>query len=110
MYSKHGYVGIALGLELEVPVPRQAVALQSENAVDGSTSGWHLHDIDARQACSGLADEREEALSLALEEHLDREVGLHDGPLPFRESEEILARQGAASGPLSPRHPEPLLL
>ena len=49
-----------------------------------------------------FADEGEEALALALEEHLERPVRFHEGRLPCRESEAIVSRARDRAGPLTP--------
>ena len=67
-------------------VPDGSFVLETQHAVDlaarhGKRDGLRGGDPGIR-----LADEGKEALPLALEEELDRTVGVHEGPLPFRES------------------------
>ena len=84
-----GHIGVALRLELQVAVPDEAVALEPQHRVDRPLRDGKLDGLDGGDANAGpvFADEGEEALALALEEHLERSVGVHDGRLPFRESE-----------------------
>ena len=83
-----GNVGVLLCLELQVAVPDEAVALEPKHRVDPAFGDGKCHGLDGGDANAGLtlADEGKKALPLALEEHLDRPVGLHEGRLPFRES------------------------
>jgi hypothetical protein len=98
-----GHVGVALRLKLQVAVPDEAVALEAEHRVDPPAGDGKVDTLDGGDADVGpvFADEGEEALALALEEHLDRSVGVHDGRLPFRESEAMLSRPWDRAGPLT---------
>jgi hypothetical protein len=90
-----------LGLELEVPVPDEPVALEAEDGIDGPVHDRQVDDVDGRDPHAGgdLADVGEETLALAFEERLERTVGVHEGRQPFRESESILSRAPDRAGP-----------